>query len=136
MHGSSAAAMRRAWRDSVESCMPGTVWRSAPFGTSASAALKGCDANGTNAAIVLRAVTAGARPPAREPRSTMLRLRQRGVDELPEPPLADSPWKIMALKHAAQAPLASDVLELRKPGAPNDVVRIGPTVTQVAGFGP
>src|SRR4051812_42420285 len=66
----------------------------------------------------------------------MLRLRQRDVEELPEPPLADSPWKVMAIKHAAHAPQPSEVMELRRPGAPNDVVRLGPTVTQVAGFGP
>ncbi|HEY3830933.1 MAG TPA: hypothetical protein VGO03_01440 [Acidimicrobiia bacterium] len=37
---------------------------------------------------------------------------------------------------AEPAPQTSDIIELRRPGSVNDVVRLGPTVTQVAGFGP
>src|SRR5690349_13787033 len=66
------------------------------------------------------------------PRSTMLRLRRHHAEEVPEPPLVDTPWKVMTATEPA--PQASETLELRKPGS-NEVVRIGPTVTQVAGFG-
>src|SRR3954465_14925632 len=40
---------------------------------------------------------------------TMLRLRLHAVEELPEPPLADIPGKVMAIKHAP-APQASETL--------------------------
>ncbi len=64
----------------------------------------------------------------------MLRLRLRDADELPEPPPVRTPWKVMTTTEPA--PQASETIEVHKPGSPHEVVRIGPTVTQVAGFGP
>jgi hypothetical protein len=70
----------------------------------------------------------------------MLRLRFPDADELvelpatPEPPLVFNPRTVMV--SADPAPQTSEMIELRKPGSTADVVRLGPTATQVAGFGP
>ncbi len=62
----------------------------------------------------------------------MLRLPSRDADVLPEPPLVEAPWRVMTAPQPAPHP--TEVLDLRKPGT-GEVIRIGPTVTQVAGFG-
>ena len=76
----------------------------------------------------------------------MLRLRLPDADELsgppgsPEPPAPPEPPLVFTLRKAMvsaePAPHTSDTIELRKLGSTTDVVRLGPTVTQVAGFGP
>ncbi len=65
----------------------------------------------------------------------MLRLRAVDAEEIstPQTPGADSRWMTMTVQHA---PVVSELLELHKPGARDQVVRLGATVTQVAGFGP
>jgi hypothetical protein len=63
----------------------------------------------------------------------MLRLHGREADDVITPPRADTPWKVMT---AQPVPHVSETIELHKPGAPDQVVRLGPTITQVVGFGP